>query len=85
MQNSQRGLEESTRQTPGPTNALTVQAIMELGIVQQDSNHMHPPPIGNPANGTGIYKNNSISKSFPPTTLTTKYIHNEHINSHFNG
>ena len=27
----------------GPTNALTVQAIMELRIVQQDSNHMQPP------------------------------------------
>ena len=27
----------------GPANALTVQAITELGIVQQDSNHMHPP------------------------------------------
>ena len=26
----------------GPTNALTVQAITELEIVQQDSNHMHP-------------------------------------------
>ena len=26
-----------------PTNALTVQAIMELGIVQQDSNHTHLP------------------------------------------
>ena len=25
------------------TNALTVQVIMELGIVQQDSNHTHPP------------------------------------------
>ena len=27
----------------GPTNALTVQAITELGIVQQDSNHTHLP------------------------------------------
>ena len=27
----------------GPTNALTVQVTMEHGIVQQDSNHMHPP------------------------------------------
>ena len=27
----------------GPTNALTVQVIMELGIVQQDSNHTHLP------------------------------------------
>ena len=26
-----------------PTNALTVQAITELGIVQQDSNHTHLP------------------------------------------
>ena len=26
-----------------PTNALTVQVIMELGIVQQDSNHTHLP------------------------------------------
>ena len=26
-----------------PTNALTVQAIMELGIVQQDSNHTQLP------------------------------------------
>ena len=26
-----------------PTNALTVQAIMELGIVQKDSNHKHLP------------------------------------------
>ena len=27
----------------GPTNALNVQAIKELGIVQQDSNHTHLP------------------------------------------
>ena len=27
----------------GPTNALTVQVITEPRIVQQDSNHMHPP------------------------------------------
>ena len=27
----------------GPTNALTVQATTEHEIVQQDSNHMHPP------------------------------------------
>ena len=27
----------------GPTNALTVQVIMEHGIDQQDSNHTHPP------------------------------------------
>ena len=26
-----------------PTNALTVQVITELEIVQQDSNHMHLP------------------------------------------
>ena len=26
----------------GPTNALTVQAIMELGILQKDNNHTHP-------------------------------------------
>ena len=26
-----------------PTNALTVQAITELGIVQQNINHMRPP------------------------------------------
>ena len=42
-----------------PTNVLTVQATMEHVIVQQGSNHMHPPPIGNPANDTGIHKNNS--------------------------
>ena len=27
----------------GQTNALTAQVITELRIVQQDSNHMHPP------------------------------------------
>ena len=27
----------------GPTNALTVQVITELGTVQQYSNHTHPP------------------------------------------
>ena len=49
----------------GPTNALTVQVITELRIVQQDSNQTHPP-IGNPANGTGIYKINSQSQNHSP-------------------
>ena len=40
-----------------PTNALTVQAIMELGISKNQQ--PHTPPISNPANGPGIYKNSS--------------------------
>ena len=49
----------------GPTNALTVQVTKEHRIVQQDSNHT-PPPISNPANDTGIYKNNLQSQNHSP-------------------
>ena len=48
-----------------PTNVLTVQATMEHMIAQQDSNHT-PPHIGNSADGTGIYKNNSQFQNHLP-------------------
>ena len=48
-----------------PINVLTVQVTTEHMIVQQGSNHTHTP-IGNPTNGTGIYKNNSQFQNHSP-------------------
>ena len=46
-----------------PTNALTVQAITELGTTRQQP---HTPPISSPANGTGIHKNSSQPQNNSP-------------------
>ena len=48
----------------GPTNALTAgnHGTQDCPTRQQP----HAPPIGNPANGAGIYKNNSQSQNHSP-------------------
>ena len=48
-----------------PTNALIAEVTTEHVIVQQGSNHKHPP-VGNPTNGTGSYKNNSQFQNHSP-------------------
>ena len=56
MQNLQRRLEEITGQT------TVLQQDQQMPTRQQP----HTPPISNPANGTGIYKNGSQPQNNSP-------------------